>query len=91
MAISIFEVDPRDFAPSSVKTELAQAGEGIGSEVQVTVQDREHPERMEVLRKGIEEHLASATGETGLFERLHEYFAKEASKKPGPLQARASQ
>ena len=84
--MAIYEVDPNDFAPS-----VKQSAGEVRTEIQRIEQEREHPERMEVLRTGIEEHLASATGETGLFERLHEYFLKEAANKSHPLQARASQ
>ena len=85
--MAIYEVDPKDFAPSMEHSD--SAGE-VRTEIQLMEQESEHPERMEVLRMGIEERLASATGETGLFERLHEYFLKESANKSRPLQARAS-
>lgn len=85
--MAIYEVDPNDFAPPVEHS--SSAGE-VRTEIHLIEPESEHPERMEVLRMGIEERLASPTGETGLFERLHEYFLKESADKSRPLRARPS-
>lgn len=80
--MAIYEVDPGDFAHPKTNGGGYSSSGGVRSGVLLQEQeDSEHPERMEVLRMGIEEHLASGAGETDLFERLRDYILKESSTK----------